>query len=211
MWDWTTSGLVLWASEDGNPVPFLQLCSLSSYWNCRAAGCSLWELQAQHLHLAHHKVLTILVTAPGMFPGCLGSANWFNSSFNRKKKTTLILLFLFRSSLWPESLKGNRNRKISPLYSTFCILLFSLLKFIVKEVTGKWVWVLFAFLKLKPKPFSHWAFSGDLSEAAVKTGTKGLQRKMEGKGSWSFSLLCSECGASFMSRGEVGRECVSEL
>lgn len=128
-----------------------------------------------------------------------------------EKKNTLILLFLFRSLLWPESLKGNRNRKISPLYSTFCILLFSLLKFIVKEVTGKWVWVLFAFLKLKPKPFSHWAFSGDLSEAAVKTGTKGLQRKMEGKGSWSFSLLCSECGASFMSRGEVGRECVSEL
>lgn len=43
------------------------------------------------------------------------------------------------------------------------------------------------------------------SEAAVKTGTKGFQRKMEGKGSWPVPLLGSECGASFMFRAEGGR------
>lgn len=42
-------------------------------------------------------------------------------------------------------------------------------------------------------------------EAAVKTGTKGFQRKMEGKGSWPVPLLGSECGASFMFRAEGGR------
>lgn len=161
MLDWSTSGLVLWTSEDEEPSSIsAAVLSRSPYWNlqgCWLLSSSLWELQAQHLHLANHKVLTVLVTAPDTFPGWLGSANWFNSSFKRKKHT-LILLFLFRSPLWPESLKGNGSRKISPLYRTFCILLFSLLKFIVKEVTGKWVWVLFAFFKLKPKPFSHWAF-----------------------------------------------------
>lgn len=71
----------------GNPVPFLQLCCLCLLTGtCRAALLlSPWELQAQHLHLAHHKVLTVLVTAPDTFPGWLGSANWFNSSFKRKK------------------------------------------------------------------------------------------------------------------------------
>lgn len=60
------------------------------------------------------------------------------------------------------------------------------------------------FLKLSQSLSATGHSERDLSEAAVKTGTKGFQRKMEGKGSWSFSLLCSECGASFMSRAEGG-------
>lgn len=148
---------------------------------------SLLRLRAQHLRLAHHKVLTVCVTAQSVLPGWLGSAVWFNSSF-RRNTHTLILLVLFRSPLWPKSLKGNENREIPPLYSTFCILLLTLLKFTVKEVTGKWVWVLFAFSPLFLNLSQSLSATGhserNFSKAAVKTGTKGFQRKMEGKGSW---------------------------
>lgn len=109
MLDWGTPGLALETSEDGESssfnCPFLQLCCLCLpclyLQSCWLLSSFLQRLRAQHLHLAHHKVLTACVIALSKLPGWLSSAGRFNSSFKRKKHT-LILLFLFRSPLWPE-------------------------------------------------------------------------------------------------------------
>ena len=106
---WRTSGLAVETSEDGesssNNCPFLQLRCLCLPFlyllRCWLLSSSLQRWWGQHLRLARHRVLTACAIAPSVLPGWLSWAGWFNSSFKRKKHT-LILLFLFRSPLWPE-------------------------------------------------------------------------------------------------------------